>query len=160
MSLRTTLSVIFPRVTEAFEKKQQEWITSFLRVLDDTLRNIRLDLGDMDFSDNITALEGDVVDIDNRLELLEAKSFLPCRQTVCASKMDSDGKPAFLSINGNDVDILATASPLVMGFAEGFNQNGALDYIKRLTADVASAFSGFQAHRTIPCRLGLTPLGS
>ena len=144
MGLRTTLSVLFPRVTEAFEKKQQEWITSFLRVLDDTLRNIRLDLGDMDFSADITALEGDVVDIDNRLELLEAKSFLPCRQTVCASKLDSEGKPAFLSINGNNVDILASDSPLVMGFAEGFNQNGALDYIKRLTADVSSAFTGFQ----------------
>lgn len=47
MNLRTTLSIIFPRITEAFDKMQGEWITSFIRVLEDTLRNISLDLSDL-----------------------------------------------------------------------------------------------------------------
>lgn len=144
MNLRTTLSIIFPRITEAFDKMQREWITSFIRVLEDTLRNIRLDLGDMDFSADITTLQGDVIDIEASIEALEARTNVQVRQTVNASEMDSDGKPNFLSINGNNVDLLAADSPLVMSFAGGFNGNGALDYIKRITADVPSAFSGFQ----------------
>ena len=145
MGLRTTLSVIFPRITEAFDKIQREWITSFIRVLEDTLRNIRLDLGDMDFSADITALQGDVTDIEATIEALEARTNIQVRQTVHASKMDVDGKPDFLSINGSDVDILAADTPLIMGFANGFNENGALDYVKKISADQVGAFSGFQS---------------
>lgn len=79
-----------------------------------------------------------------RLTALEARRHVAVRQTVMASRMDSDGKPAFLSVSGDAVNILATERPLILGFADGFNEYGSLDYIKKIIADVPSAFSGFQ----------------
>ena len=86
MSLRTTLSVIFPKITEVFKSDQREWLTSFIRIIEDVLRNIRLDLGDLDFSAAITSIQGDITTIQedvtaltSRVDAIEELGYLHVR---------------------------------------------------------------------------------
>ena len=67
MSLRTTLSVIFPKITEVFEKPQREWLTSFIRIIEDVFRNIRLDLGDL--YDQVIQLVTDIASLSSSLRV-------------------------------------------------------------------------------------------
>ena len=67
MGLRTTLSVIFPKITEVFEKSQREWLTSFIRIIEDVFRNIRLDLGDL--YDQVIQLVTDIASLSPSLRV-------------------------------------------------------------------------------------------
>ena len=67
MGLRTTLSVIFPKITEVFEKPQREWLTSFIRIIEDVFRNIRLDLGDL--YDQVIQLVTDIASLSPSLRV-------------------------------------------------------------------------------------------
>ncbi|EGJ51729.1 discoidin domain-containing protein [Desulfocurvibacter africanus] len=60
------------------------------------------------------------------------KTSLP-RQAILTGKV-VDGLPAFLSVSGNDVQVLASeAEPLILSFAAGFEAQGGIDYFARLT---------------------------
>lgn len=74
-----------------------------------------------------------------------ARATVPVRQTVLAGPVDATtAHPVLLTITGASlvVTLKATSSsPLVLAFAAGYDTSGAVDYITRLTADVASAWT-------------------
>lgn len=67
------------------------------------------------------------------------------RQTVLSCAMDSTDtrKAKFLTASSTSVSIDATTAPLVLSFADGADEQGALDHIVRLTHNVQDAWSGF-----------------
>lgn len=70
------------------------------------------------------------------------------RQTVL-SGVSSGGLPAYLQIgSGLTVNLLATASPLVLTVANGYGAAGAQDTVAAIAADVAGAWSGLAANST------------
>jgi hypothetical protein len=75
----------------------------------------------------------------------------PVRQTVLSGLVDSNGYAVFLAVvNGAlAITLSATTIPLVVAFAAGFDDNGAIDYVGRVTADVENAWSGLTASSTL-----------
>lgn len=70
-------------------------------------------------------------------------------QTVLAGGVDSAGMANFTNAGtGLAVDLEATATPLVLAFAYGYDSTGLLTYISRVTADDADAWSGLTASAT------------
>jgi hypothetical protein len=71
------------------------------------------------------------------------------RHTVLSGVVSS-GVAAFLAIGtGLAVNLLATATPLVVTTANGFNASGAVDSVTRVAADIASAWSSLTASSTL-----------
>lgn len=71
-----------------------------------------------------------------------ARATVPVRQTVLGGPVDSNGHAAVLSYSGQAVTLEASSDdPFVAAFAAGFDASGAVDYIHRLTADAASAWT-------------------
>jgi hypothetical protein len=74
-----------------------------------------------------------------------ARATVPVRQTVLTGPVDSStALPVLLTITGASLAVTLKAtsgSPLVVTFAAGFDASGAVDYISRITADVASAWT-------------------
>lgn len=72
---------------------------------------------------------------------------IPKRQTVLTGKLDTTvypHVPSCLAINGSNIDIKAsTTEPLIIAFADGYDEWGANDYVAKITADVASAWGSF-----------------
>lgn len=66
------------------------------------------------------------------------------RQTVLSCAMDSTDlrKSKFLTATSSTVSIDATTAPLVLSFADGADDAGAVDHVERLTHDVSGAWSG------------------
>ncbi|HVI52907.1 MAG TPA: LamG-like jellyroll fold domain-containing protein [Candidatus Sulfotelmatobacter sp.] len=72
---------------------------------------------------------------------------VPVRQTALSGAADSSGKAVFISSGaGLSPSLLASASPLVLAFAAGFGSVGAIDYVERMTADVAGFFGALPAN--------------
>lgn len=70
------------------------------------------------------------------------------RQCILSGVVDSTGFPGFANPGtALSVNLSATASPMVMSFASGFNTSGALDNIGTLSADVASYWSSIPANQ-------------
>ena len=58
------------------------------------------------------------------------------RQTVLSSAVDSSGYPTFITAGtGLSVNIAATATPITLTAANGYDANGAVDYLGRITSD-------------------------
>ncbi|OGI17040.1 MAG: hypothetical protein A2287_00105 [Candidatus Melainabacteria bacterium RIFOXYA12_FULL_32_12] len=74
---------------------------------------------------------------------------VPVRQTVLAGRIDTNGYANFLEAGtGLAVDLKATSTPVRIAFADGFGDNGAVDYIGSITSDISSAFSSLPASTT------------
>jgi hypothetical protein len=73
------------------------------------------------------------------------------RQTVLAGAVDSSGFAAQLSAVSSLLAIteLATTTPTITAWANGYDEYGNVDYIQKLTADVTSAWSGLTASSTL-----------
>lgn len=72
----------------------------------------------------------------------DARVITSVRQTVLSGPVDSNGHPALLTYTGQAVTLKATTTdPLVVVLAAGFDGSGAVDYVHRLTADAASAWT-------------------
>lgn len=72
----------------------------------------------------------------------DARVITSVRQTVLSGPVDSNGHPVLLTYSGQAVTLKATTSdPLVVVLAAGFDASGAVDYVHRLTADAASAWT-------------------
>ena len=56
------------------------------------------------------------------------------RQTVLNGDTDTSGKASFITVGSGLVPTFTATNPLVITFANGFNSNGTLDYISRLTS--------------------------
>lgn len=70
-------------------------------------------------------------------------------QTVLTGAVSSAGMANFTNAGtGLAVDLEATATPLVLAFAYGYDATGLLTYISRVTADNADAWSGLTASAT------------
>lgn len=72
----------------------------------------------------------------------------PVRQTVLNGASTS-GAPSFLQINGDNVNLLATATPVEIAFANGFGANGAKDDIYQFTADQTSFWASLPNNSTL-----------
>ena len=74
--------------------------------------------------------------------LAVATTGLQKRQCVLTGKVDTAGVPAFFADGSGGgvakLNLVATATPLVLALAGGFNASGSIDYISRLTADAAA----------------------
>ncbi len=69
-------------------------------------------------------------------------ALVPRRQTVLAGATDSNSQANFLSAGaGLNVNLAATATPVVLTFADGFNSSGPVDYLETISADIASAWA-------------------
>lgn len=67
---------------------------------------------------------------------------VPVRQTVIDGRTDANGQANFLEAGtGRTVDFKATEKPVVLAFADGFDDNGAVDHVKRITVDVPAAWT-------------------
>jgi len=78
----------------------------------------------------------------NPLVQPDARVITSVRQTVLSGPVDSNGHPVLLTYSGQAVTLKATTSdPLVVVLAAGFDVSGAVDYVHRLTADAASAWT-------------------
>lgn len=77
--------------------------------------------------------------------LAVATTGLQKRQCVLTGKVDTAGVPAFFADGSGGgvakLNLVATATPLVLALAGGFNASGSIDYISRLTADAAAALN-------------------
>ena len=74
---------------------------------------------------------------------------IPIRQTVLSGRTDANGQANFLEGGtGLAVNLKATAKPVILAFADGFGDFGAVDYIGKIAADVASAWSGLAPYST------------
>jgi phage-related tail fiber protein len=72
------------------------------------------------------------------------------RQTVASGSVDTNGQANFLSIGtGLAVNLAATATPVTYNFSAGYGTTGAVDYVGRDTADIASAWSALTASSTL-----------
>lgn len=89
--------------------------------------------------------------IDGAITTLSlAKPLIPVRQTVLAGSTNAiTGLPDFLSIQGSSIALFASATPLVLSWAEGFGSSGQIDYIEQISADNNSAWSGLAASSTL-----------
>lgn len=71
------------------------------------------------------------------------------RQTILSGRTDNNGYADFLRAStGLSVNLLATEVPLVLFFADGFGENGAIDYYKKIDADVVGAWLNLPASST------------
>lgn len=71
----------------------------------------------------------------------------PVRQTVLSSALDSYGRPNAISAGtGLAADIAATAIPLLIAFAAGHGENGAIDHVG--TVDSDTSISSLTASKT------------
>lgn len=76
---------------------------------------------------------------------------VPTRQTVLAGQVDANGQASFLSAgSGLAVSLIAggTADPVIVAFAAGFNQYGAVDYVGTIGASL-NAWSALAANTTV-----------
>lgn len=84
-------------------------------------------------------IDGDDNGTDDRVDLTltaTANPVVATRQTVLAGSVDSNGAANFISVGtGLAVNIDATSPSLVLSFAKGFNANGAIEYMKEVSAD-------------------------
>jgi hypothetical protein len=70
---------------------------------------------------------------------------VPARQTALIGSTDANGYANFLTTgSGLRPGLLATATPLVLTSAAGFDEHGEKNYLERFTADVSDIF-GFDA---------------
>ncbi|MDR6394621.1 LamG-like jellyroll fold domain-containing protein [Herbaspirillum seropedicae] len=68
------------------------------------------------------------------------------RQTVLAGSVDANGYANMLSAgSGLSLALAAAATPMVLSFAGGYDATGEVNYLSRLTANVASVISGIAA---------------
>ena len=71
------------------------------------------------------------------------------RQTVLSGKTDGSGYANFLRAGtGLSIDLLATETPLLLSFADGFSSSGPIDYIEQISADAVGAWSNLPANAT------------
>ena len=76
--------------------------------------------------------------------------LVPKRQTVFSGSVDSSGAANFLSAGtGLSINLAATTVPVATAFSAGFNSRGQVDYVGRVTADIAAAWSGLTANSTL-----------
>lgn len=76
-------------------------------------------------------------------------SAVPRRQTVLTGNVNAWGAASFLSAgSGLAVSLAATATPVVVAFADGFDAGGARDFLGTVSADVANAWTGLPANTT------------
>jgi len=65
---------------------------------------------------------------------------VPVRNTVMAAAVDANGYANFVTTgSGLSAGILATAQPIYPTFAAGYGDNGAIDYIGKISADTVAA---------------------
>lgn len=70
---------------------------------------------------------------------LIAAQYVPVRQTVLRSAIDTSGRPAFLAAGaGLNFNIEANPVNLQIAFAGGFNATGAVDLLTTISADAAN----------------------
>lgn len=75
-------------------------------------------------------------------------SNVSTRQSILSGAVTAQGFPNFANIGtGLNVNLSATATPLYLAFAAGFNSGGALDFIGSQTADVASFWAALPANQ-------------
>ncbi|MET3431427.1 hypothetical protein ABIC71_000905 [Herbaspirillum seropedicae] len=68
------------------------------------------------------------------------------RQTVLAGAVDANGYASMLSAgSGLSLALVAAATPMVLSFAGGYDATGEVNYLTRLTTNVASVISGLAA---------------
>ncbi len=81
---------------------------------------------------------------------ISASIAVSVRQTVASGSTDANGLANFLSIGtGLAVNLAATTIPVNANIAAGFDANGAIDYVARFAADIASAWSALTANSTL-----------
>lgn len=76
---------------------------------------------------------------------------VPTRQTVLAGQVDAKGQASFLSAgSGLAVRLIAggTADPVIVAFAAGFDQHGAVDHVGTIGVSL-NAWSGLAANTTV-----------
>jgi len=85
---------------------------------------------------------------DNDVDILLQHRYPRVRQTVVSAKIDSNGYPDFLTINGNDIDISTNADeePLMVTYADGFDIYGEKDWVTKTNVTL-SAWTGFEANQ-------------
>jgi hypothetical protein len=72
------------------------------------------------------------------------------RQTVLTGRVDANGQANFLdAASGLNVSVAASSAPLAVSFAAGFDDIGAVDYVKRITTDATNAFAGLAASSNV-----------
>lgn len=70
------------------------------------------------------------------------------RQAILSGSVDSNGSPNFAAAGtGLNVNLSATATPLTLDFAAGYNTSGAIDFIGQLSADVTSYWASLPANQ-------------
>lgn len=108
--------------------------------------NGTLDNGDLKAGQWVTVVyDGANFQLQSPVTSPSTRATVPVRQTVLTGPVDATtAHPVLLTITGASlvVTLKATSgSPLVIAFAAGYDASGAVDYIARITADVASAWT-------------------
>lgn len=90
-----------------------------------------------------------------------AQVTLAVRQTVLSGVTDSNGRANFIGTgSGLSCNLAATASAVVMAFASGFGQSGAVDYVEQIAVDQAGYWSGLAANNLNYLHITRTAAGS
>lgn len=67
--------------------------------------------------------------------------FSTKRQSVLYGPTDDNGNPNYLSANGFQVSIDGSNKPLYLAFANGFNDNGTVDFLDKISSVVSNAWT-------------------
>lgn len=89
-----------------------------------------------------------VTDVATIIAVLDTLKTVPVRQTVLSGAVDGSGLPNALTYSGGNISIDAAPTPMVIAFANGFGNYGALDETGVISADVSNAWSGLPANAT------------
>lgn len=74
--------------------------------------------------------------LQNNMEIVRHRNPATERNAILSSKVDgATGLADYLGMSGGDVVVEGASTPLVLSFAKGFGQNGAVDYIGYIDAD-------------------------
>jgi hypothetical protein len=75
-------------------------------------------------------------------------SSIPSRQSILFSSVSASGTANFAAAgSGLNVNLTATATPLILTYAAGFNTSGALDFVGTKAADVTSFWASLPANQ-------------
>lgn len=120
------------------------WTSDFIRVLRALNAGGEPDVGEPVLVDPLHFEGAVTIDGTPTFNVGKAGSV---RQTVVESQVDVDGLPDAISIgSGLACDLDATADPVLINFAAGHGEGGDIDYIGKISTDVASAWSGLLAN--------------
>lgn len=93
-------------------------------------------------------------DLEQRIEIYESqflnKGYLQKRQTVCTSPVAS-GLPSFLTGTGSanlSLQNVTSSAPLIGTAAAGFGENGAIDYIDKITTNLSNQWTAGSSSTT------------